>query len=125
MKSPVEVTTRADGPATVAHIAGEPDLTNVRDVEQQLWAGIPNTSVGVILDLSGVRYLDSAGLNLIFSLHRGLEKRGQRLCLAVPERALIRPLLQVVQIESAIRIRPTVEDALKEMARPEGVEPPT
>lgn len=118
MKSPVEVTTRKDGLTTVAHIAGEPDLTNVRDIEQQLWAGIPNTSAGVILDLSGVRYLDSAGLNMIFSLQRGLGKRGQRLCLVVPERALIRPLLRVVQIESAIRIRSTVDEALGEMAHP-------
>lgn len=115
MRSPVEVTTRAAGPATVAQISGEPDLTNIRDVEQQLWAGIPNAAAGVVLDLSAVRYLDSAGLNMIFGLHRGLERRGQALCLVVPERSLIRPLLQVVQMESAIRIRPTVEEALRSL----------
>ena len=116
MRSPVEVTTRTAGPATVVRIAGEPDLTNVRDVELQLWEGIHNAASGVVLDLSAVSYLDSAGLNMIFSLHRGLERRGQVLCLVVPERSLIRPLLQVVQIESAIQIRPTVDDALRSLS---------
>ena len=118
MNSPVDVTTKQRGAITVAHIAGEPDLANVREVERQLWDGIPNTSTGAVVDLSGVRYLDSAGLNLLFNLQRGLGKRGQRLCLIVPERALIRAILHVVQLDAAIEILSTIEEALRSFGVP-------
>jgi hypothetical protein len=51
------------------------------------------------------------GVEPAFNLRRGLGKRSQRLCLVVPERALIRPLLHVVPLESAIEIRPTMGEA--------------
>lgn len=113
MNSPLAIETEQVGTVTIARIAGEPDLTNVRELEHRLWRDIPNTAVGVVVDLSGVRYLDSAGLNLLFTLNRDLLKRGQRLALVVPEGALIWPLLQVVRAESAMQIHPTLPAALR------------
>lgn len=112
MSSPLHVETAQHGPVTVARVSGEPDLTNVRDLEHRLWQGIPNSALAVVIDLSGVQYLDSAGLNLLFTLNRSLRKRGQRLALVVPEQALIRPLLHVVQMEAAIEIHASLDGAL-------------
>ena len=116
MTPTAEITTEQQGAVTVARIAGEPDLGNIQVLEIQLWRGIPNSALGVIVDLSGVRYLDSAGLNLLFRLKKNLTQRGQRLALVVPEQAMIWPLLRLVQLDRAIPIHPTVQAALGAIA---------
>ena len=49
-------------------LAGEIDLENAAVVEDQLLAAITNHTERVSLDLSGVEYLDSAGLRVLFHL---------------------------------------------------------
>ena len=46
----------------------------------------PNEAQGVVLDLSGVDYLDSAGIYVIFGMRASLQARGQTLILVIPDR---------------------------------------
>ena len=73
---------RDDGPAATqatvvvdrrehtAHIAvsGELDLANAKAVEQQILRAVGGGPTAVTLDLTGLRYIDSAGLWILFRL---------------------------------------------------------
>jgi anti-sigma B factor antagonist len=54
-------------------IRGEIDLSNVGAVEQQMLDAISNQLSEVVVDLSGVTYVDSAGLRVLFTLGTRLE----------------------------------------------------
>jgi anti-anti-sigma factor len=96
----------------VAHISGEIDLANASELELELADSVPNDALGLVVDISEVGYLDSAGVRLVFGLAESLRRRGQRLALALPPTAPIRRVLELSGIEQAIPIAPTVEIAI-------------
>lgn len=49
-------------------LSGDIDLSNATEIQGHLSAAIPNDTTHVDLDLTDVSYLDSAGLQIIFSL---------------------------------------------------------
>lgn len=67
------VTASSQGPAVGITITGEVDLDNAETVEVQLSEAIDNQAASVIIDLSDLTYLDSAGLRLLFALAARLE----------------------------------------------------
>lgn len=104
-----------DGPVPVAYLQGEIDMANVSEISLTLFAAAPNDALGLIVDLSGVTYLDSRGLHLLFELAERLRVRDQRLHVVVPETALIRNMLKLAQFESVVPVFATVKDAIEEM----------
>ena len=96
----------------VASLSGELDLSNVRDVSDALVAGVPGDALGLVIDLSGLRHLDSAGLRMLFDLRRRLTQRRQEVVLAVPEDARIRDVLELAAVELTIVVMPTVDEAI-------------
>ncbi|HEY0639132.1 MAG TPA: STAS domain-containing protein [Pseudonocardiaceae bacterium] len=54
-------------------ISGEIDMANADTVQKQLLAAITNQPTAVSLDLSGLTFLDSAGLRILFALADRLE----------------------------------------------------
>ncbi len=79
---------------TVA-LVGEIDLSNVAQIEVGVRAAVPFTAVGLVLDLSGVDYLDSTGLRMLFQLARELRDRQQELRLVVPATSRLRRVLDL------------------------------
>jgi len=49
----------------VARITGDIDLSNVEEWTATLEAAVPNHALGLVVDLSGVTYLDSTGIRLL------------------------------------------------------------
>jgi anti-sigma B factor antagonist len=69
----------------------------------------------VILDLSKVPYMDSAGLGSILNAHVSCSNSGRRLALAaVPDRVLT--LLRVSRVDQVLAIFPTLQEAQEKMA---------
>ncbi|HET8643656.1 MAG TPA: STAS domain-containing protein [Pseudonocardiaceae bacterium] len=62
------VSVRADGTSVLVTIAGEIDIDNADDVEQQVLQAIDNRMTGVRLDLTYLDYMDSSGLRILFNL---------------------------------------------------------
>lgn len=71
---------------------------------------------GVILDLSGLDYVDSSGLGVLFSIKKELEDRGKTLMLVNLQKS-VTTALQLVRMEKAFPIYANVEAALKAAAR--------
>jgi anti-anti-sigma factor len=63
-------------------LAGELDLTSVHLLDDELAL---TSAPGVVLDLSAVSFLDSAGIRTIDRAHRRLRDDGRSLIVAAPE----------------------------------------
>ena len=102
---------RRDG-VPVACLSGQVDVSNRDEVGGRLAGELANVDQGLVLDLSGVRYLDSAGITLLFALAERLRDRQLELRLVVPDGARIRRLLDVVSMGSVAPIDTDVDDAV-------------
>lgn len=103
---------RQDG-WTVAVPEGDIDLGTVEDLASRIERGVGNDSSGLVLDLSRVTYLDSTGLRLLFRLSRQLASRQQALRVVVPPDSLLRPLLSLAGVGSAVPLFSSSVQALE------------
>lgn len=97
----------------VVIISGEIDIVNAAEVGGQLFNAAPNSASGLVMDLSGVSYLDSRGVHLLFELANRLRTRHQQLHLVVPARAMIRRVLVLTHVDSVMPLHPTADEAVR------------
>lgn len=96
----------------VSTVTGEVDLSNARQICDAVGEATPNTAVGVVLDLSRVDYLDSAGIHLIYRLRENLQARGQKLMLAIPADSPVQDSLRLAGVTQYLPIAASVDAAL-------------
>lgn len=104
-------TSEHDG-IVVARLGGEVDLSNADELEAALTGAVPNTALGLVVDLTGTSFLGSSGVSLLFDLAERLRDRQQQLRLAVPDDSPLWGVLEIVDIRSAIPVAPTAIDAV-------------
>jgi anti-sigma B factor antagonist len=61
------------------------------------------TPVQIVVDMSGVEFCDSTGMNVLLAAHRRAREQGGDLELAAP-RSAIRKILQVTGLESVFTV---------------------
>jgi anti-sigma B factor antagonist len=104
------VTAAEGGTWAIVSVRGEIDVSTAGSLETAVRSGL--TSSGrVIIDLSGVRFMDSTGLNvLIRAQSSGADGTAGVLRLAaVPDR--VSKLLRLTQLDSVFAVFPTVTAA--------------
>jgi anti-anti-sigma factor len=97
----------------IARLSGEVDLSNATDVGDQLSTSVPNTALGLVLDLTATTYLDSSGVHLVFDLAERLRTRQQQLRIVVPAGAPIRRVLRIVELGDTVPVLASVEEAVE------------
>jgi anti-sigma B factor antagonist len=87
--------------------AGEIDLYTAPRLHSELSAVIDNAApaVRVVVDMSGVEFCDSTGMNVLLSCLRQVRERGGELELAAPRPAVMK-ILQVTGLDSVFTIVP-------------------
>jgi anti-anti-sigma factor len=115
MAEPADLAFEQQGDVVVVDLRGEVELSNTREIDQTLRGAVPNTALGIVIDLSHVTYFDTSALQMLFVLARWLGRRSQRLRLVVPECAFIARELDVAEIETAARVFATVPEAVAEL----------
>jgi anti-anti-sigma factor len=95
----------------LAEMAGELDLTNADDLEKRL-RRIVVDAPGLVIDLNKVTFLDSAALHVLFRLGRELENAGKGYGIVLAPSAPVSKTVEMVRLEEAAHIRPTLEDML-------------
>ena len=104
---------RGGAPVAVVAMAGEIDLANADTGEDRIVAGVPDDADRLVLDLSEVTYLDSAGVRLILGVNERLGLRRQQLRLVVPDSAPIQRLIEITRLGVQVPIFATLADAEK------------
>ncbi len=100
--------------AVVAHMVGEIDMSNAEDLSAAVIGATPNEARGVVLDLSQVDYLDSAGIWVIHGMRASLHARGQRLVLVIPPRSPVQDTLRLSGGERPDEVVEELDAALRE-----------
>ena len=96
----------------IARLSGEVDLANTPSVSAALLEAVPNDSAGVVIDLADVRYIDSVGIRMLFTLVRSLHASRQGMAIAVPPESPVRNLLKITHLDEATELRDSVDEAI-------------
>jgi anti-anti-sigma factor len=107
----IEVKDMGDG-IVVARIAGDLDLSNLHDVHAALTDLMPNDALGLVVDLSEVKFLDSSGVETLFRLRRSLAVRQQRFAVALSPEAPTRRALTFSGADGDLELHASVDEAL-------------
>ena len=106
------------GDTALARLAGEVDVSNAPGFTTQLKNAVPNTAIGLVLDLSQTSYIDSSGVHLIFDIADALRRRQQALQLVVPPETFVADLAAAVGLAGAARTSATLDAALEAVREP-------
>ena len=96
----------------VARMQGEVDASNVKEMGDRLRSLMSNRSVALVVDLSATTYLDSAGINMLFSLAEELRGRQQRLALVVGAGSPIARMITLTGLDQTIPVTAALPEAL-------------
>jgi anti-anti-sigma factor len=114
--SPLE-TERIDG-VPIARVHEDIDAANATTIQQQLADALGRDALSLIVDLGDIRYVDSAGIDMLLRLGDRLEHRRAELILVMPEGSQLRRLAAIVGLPDAVVIHPTLSAALRHAAKP-------
>jgi anti-anti-sigma factor len=104
--------------ALVARVTGEVDMSNAEEMGATVIGATPTEALGVVLDLSEVDYLDSAGIYVIYGMRSSLQARGQTLILVIPDHSPVYDALRLSGAERPGETASSVEEALRSIDRP-------
>jgi anti-anti-sigma factor len=100
------------GETPVGAVHGEVDASNVAEIGVALRGLVSNHSSVLIVDLTPTSYLDSAGINLMFSLGDELRSRQLTLRLVIAPSSPIARMLAITGLDRVYPTYPTVAEAL-------------
>lgn len=100
------------GAVVVARVDGEVDMSNANEVGEAIGRQLSNDAVALVLDLTEVSYLDSAGIRVVYEIRGRLQSRGQDMRLAVGPDSPIVDALRVAGVTVAIVTTESADAAL-------------
>jgi len=113
----LEITSEKVGEVLVVRVAGELDLDTARDFRHRVDADLDRFDVrDVVLDFTGVTFVDSSGLGALLGRYRTISERGGRLAMAGLQPHVAR-LLELSGVKRVIAVHPRVEDSLAALGR--------
>lgn len=104
----------------IAHVTGEVDMSNAGDLRAAIIEATPNGALGVVLDLSEVDYVDSAGIQLLYRLGESLRNRGQTLRVVIPPQSAASDALRLAGITRHIDVVHALDEGVRAVAMAAG-----
>jgi anti-sigma B factor antagonist len=103
----LKVSSRSHGDHVIVTAAGEIDLYTAPKLQADFAEIIDGAApvTRVVIDMSGVEFCDSTGMNALLAVLRQVRERGGELELAAP-RPAIKKILQVTGLDSVFTITP-------------------
>jgi anti-sigma B factor antagonist len=106
----VDQSVREERGAVVASLSGEVDLESSPRA-RELLLGLVRGGRKVLVDLSGVKYLDSSGVASLIEAHQLARRSGTAFALVAVSPAAMR-VLQLARLDRVFTIHPTLGDGL-------------
>jgi anti-sigma B factor antagonist len=92
-------------PAPVLKLTGEVDVHAARRLSEPLSSLLGSSAPAIIVDASGVTFMDSTGLGALMRVHERLDRQGRALILVCPP-GPVRRLLELTGLMDALRVVP-------------------
>ena len=99
----------------VARVVGDVDLSNCDELGEALRAAVPNTALGLVLDLRETTYLDSTGMALLFEVVQRLRHRQQSLHVVIPPDSFVDDMVFITDLGSYATVHLDPEAAVAEL----------
>ncbi|HEX6522962.1 MAG TPA: STAS domain-containing protein [Streptosporangiaceae bacterium] len=100
----------AGQPYTLVTISGEADVTNREDLHAVLDEEVAQRPGTMILDLAGLRFMDSSALHVILQANRALDRQGGMMALVAPQEAVAK-MLRLTTADRLVPVFRTVDEA--------------
>jgi anti-anti-sigma factor len=88
----------------VAVLTGEVDMSNAPSVRQQIAESVTPDDDAMLVDLSELSFIDSAGLHTLIELGTVLDERRQQLLLCVPHGSPIQRAIEIIGLPHAVSV---------------------
>lgn len=95
----------------VIHISGEVDMSSSPDLRKVLLHEVRQKRPKIIIDLSGVSYIDSSGLATLIECLQGVSKYKGTLII-VGLRPNVRDVFEIAKLDEVFDLRETVDEAM-------------
>lgn len=99
----------------VAQVSGELDIAGASRTGNTIAEAVPTAARGLVVDFSGLEFIDSSGVAMLFGLARRLGGRRQQLRVVAPEGGPVNRVLDIVEFDRAAPVVDDLETALTEL----------
>lgn len=110
----MDITTRKEAAATVVAITGEVDGRSAPQAQERILPIVQETT-GLVLDMSGVTFMSSAGLRMLLLLYRQATARNVKVVL-VGLSSEIKDTMSMTGFLGFFEVADTLEQGLKTLA---------
>ena len=100
-----------DDETVVLRVAGEIHATTAPEFSERLNDAIASGKTGVVLDLTGVEFIDSTGLSVLLNSLRRVTRARGAMVLACANPTVLR-LFEITKLDSTFEILPNCDDAV-------------
>jgi anti-sigma B factor antagonist len=108
-RAALSVTATADDEWVVVAVHGEVDISTATTLDEALQRATAS-SARVVIDLSGVAFMDSTGLGVLMRAHKRQDDAGAALRIAAPSDRVTR-LLDVTKLDDVFAVYPSVDES--------------
>jgi anti-anti-sigma factor len=102
-------------PVEVTELIDDIDLSNADKLYREMLDGMGHDAVGLVVDLSEVRHIDSTGIRMLHKLAGWLAQRRLELRVVVPDTSSVRRVLELSCFDAHLPVTSTVDSALSEI----------
>jgi anti-sigma B factor antagonist len=106
----ITIDTHEHDPWTVISVAGEVDVVAAPELRTEIVRVVSEGSTAVVLDLSGVVFIDSFGLGVLVGAVKRIQSHDGRLRVVIGE-ARVRAVLELTGLDRVLELHDTVESA--------------
>jgi anti-anti-sigma factor len=112
VKELVELEIEERGEVVVARLTGELDIAGAPGMGDRIHGAVPTSARGLVVDFSGLDFIDSSGIAMLFGLVRKLASRRQELRVVARSGGPVSRVLQLVEFDQAAPVHETLDEAL-------------
>lgn len=103
---------REDG-IVIAVLTGEVDMSNASAIRQEIAGSVTPDDAAVVVDLSELAFMDSAGLHAVVELGTVLDERRQQLLLCVPNGSPMERAIEIIGLPGAVSVHSSRDEAIE------------
>jgi anti-anti-sigma factor len=104
------------GDVVIAHVRGELDLAGAPSTGEAIGEAVPTSAHALVVDFSGLEFIDSSGIAMLFNLARRLGSRRQELRVVALDGKPVARVLEIVEFNRAAPVHETLDEALAEIS---------
>ena len=104
------------GDVVIASVSGELDLAGAPSTGDAIGAAVPTSARALVVDFTGLEFIDSSGIAMLFNLARRLGSRRQELHVVAVGGTPVARVLEIVEFGRAAPVHETRHAALAQLS---------